>query len=181
MAWAAVPMLASGRAGEAGPPLASMSAGSIRGSSPCTLTTTASPSNPALRAGFCQPVAAAGVVGAREQGLHAVGLAGLQNARVVGETPPPRGPWRFVRRGGPHAPPWALRRCRPGACPADRLDAMRAGISTVKPVAVAGLTKQLLYFSDNQMEIEQSKAKPAFQRIKIQSHSRHKEFENTSN
>ena len=39
---------------------------------------------PKLRAGFCQPVAAAGVVGAREQGLHAVGLAGLQNARVVG-------------------------------------------------------------------------------------------------
>ena len=66
------------------PRTASIRAGSISGSSPCTLTTSASSASAELGAGFGQPVAAAGVVGAGQQCLDAVRAAGLENALVVG-------------------------------------------------------------------------------------------------
>ena len=95
-----------------------ISAGSISGSSPCTLTTTCVAVQAEQRAGLGQPVAAA------ERGRLRVSRASTPCApqastmRASSAATTTRAAPRLRRRAAPRAPPSACRRCRPAACPA---------------------------------------------------------------
>ena len=114
---------------------ASISAGSISGSSPCTLTTTSSPSRPSSAQASARrslPLAWSARV---SSACTPCAAAGGDDARVVGRHHD-RARAPTARRAAPRAPPSARRRCRPAACRGRRVDASRAGIRTVKLMAL---------------------------------------------
>ena len=91
--------------------------GSISGSSPCTLTTMSSPSRPSCAQASARRSLPLAWSRARQQGLHAVGGAGVDDAPVVGGDHHAQRAGR-APRARPRARPSAGRRCRPAACPA---------------------------------------------------------------
>ena len=114
-----------------------MSAGLSAVRRPASLTTISSPCSPSCvqASASRSPPLAWSAHG--HDGIHPMGCAGLPGCGRR-RLPPPRGLRRSAQHAGPRAPPWAGPQCRPGACRANWLDAMRAGISTVKGCGLQG-------------------------------------------
>ena len=117
---------------------ASISAGSISGSSPCTLTTMSSSGQAQQLAGLGEAVAAGGVVGARQHGFARHGLRRRRRcARCRPRRPPgsrPTGARAAATRTTIGRPPMSAR-----GLSGRRVEASRAGIRTVKATGASVL------------------------------------------